>query len=90
MFVFSREQFKKMTRMTEENESVKMGQMLDLGAGDGRPTLAMSSFFEQVFATEVSGPMRKNLAAKGFKVLEIENWPRDDQYDLIRNRFGLI
>ena len=90
MFVFSKEQFKKMTRMTEENETVKMGQMLDLGAGDGRPTLAMSSFFDQVFATEVSGPMRKNLAAKGFKVLEIENWTRDDQYDLIRNRFGLI
>ena len=88
MFVFSREQFMKMTKMTEtENETIKSGDMLDLGAGDGRPTLAMSSFYDQVFATEVSGPMRKNLAAKGFKVLEIEEWPREEQFDLIRNRF---
>merc|ERR1712126_230760 len=83
MFVFSREQFMKMTRMTAENESIKKGSMLDLGAGDGRPTLAMSSFFDQVFATEVSGPMRRNLAAKGFKVLEIEEWPREEEFDLI-------
>ena len=39
-----------------------------------RPTEAMKDFFQQVFATEVSSPMRKHLAGKGFEVLDIDKW----------------
>ena len=41
-----------------------------------RPTQAMSQFYQQVFATEVSGPMRKHLALKGFHVLDIDQWTK--------------
>ena len=36
----------------------------------------MSQFYQQVFATEVSGPMRKHLALKGFHVLDIDKWTK--------------
>ena len=36
----------------------------------------MSQFYQQVFATEVSGPMRKHLAQKGFHVLDIDRWTK--------------
>merc|ERR1719397_441640 len=80
MFVFSKSQFVKLTNLTEEE---KFGSMLDLGAGDGRPTEAMSDFYQQVFATEVSSPMRKHLALKGFEVLDIDKWKKASGYDLI-------
>jgi len=80
MFVFSKEQFLKMSKL---EPGVKLERMLDLGAGDGRPTQSMSCFFEETFATEVSAPMRKSLGLKGFKVLEIDNWVKPDSFDLI-------
>jgi len=80
MFVFSKEQFLKMTKL---DENAKLTSMLDLGAGDGRPTQAMSSFFTETFTTEVSAPMRKSLIQRGFKVLEIDNWVQPEGYDLI-------
>ena len=80
MFVFSRDQFLKMSGLEGET---RLGSMLDLGAGDGRPTQSMSSFYEKVFTTEMSAPMRRNLAAKGFEVLEIDNWVKNEEYDLI-------
>jgi len=80
MFVFSKEQFLKLTGINPDD---KLDAMLDLGAGDGRPTLSMSSSFKETFATEVSPPMRKSLNLKGFKVLEIDDWTRPAGYDLI-------
>eukprot|EP00092_Neocalanus_flemingeri_P037277 GFUD01040598.1.p1 GENE.GFUD01040598.1~~GFUD01040598.1.p1 ORF type:complete len:325 (-),score=62.15 GFUD01040598.1:156-1130(-) len=80
MFVFSKEQFLKMTKF---DTNTKLSAMLDLGAGDGRPTQSMSSFFTETYTTEVSGPMRKSLTQRGFKVLEIDNWVKPDGYDLI-------
>jgi len=80
MFVFSKEQFLKMSKL---EPGVKLERMLDLGAGDGRPTQSMSCFFEETFATEVSAPMRKSLGQKGFQVLEIDNWAKPDSFDLI-------
>jgi len=79
MFVFSKEQFFKMTNLQES----KLETMLDLGAGDGRPTLSMSAICDQVFATEMSSPMRKILASRGFEVLEIDEWPGEAKYNLI-------
>ena len=66
MFVFSKEQFLKMTKL---EANTKLDSMLDLGAGDGKPTQSMSCFFTEIFTTEVSAPMRKSLGQKGFKVL---------------------
>jgi len=80
MFVFSKEQFLKMTKL---EANTKLDTMLDLGAGDGRPTQSMSCFFTETFTTEVSAPMRKSLGQKGFKVLEIDNWLKPCGYDLI-------
>ena len=80
MFVFSKQQFVTMTGIKED---ANLGDMLDLGAGDGRPTEAMSGFCDKVFATEMSKPMRKILATKGFEVLEIDNWAKKEEYGLI-------
>lgn len=80
MFVFSKEQFLKMTKL---EANTKLDSMLDLGAGDGKPTQSMSCFFTEIFTTEVSAPMRKSLGQKGFKVLEIDNWLKPGGYDLI-------
>ena len=80
MFVFSKEQFLKMSKL---DTNTKLTSMLDLGAGDGRPTQSMSSFFTETYTTEVSAPMRKSLTQRGFKVLEIDNWVKTDGYDLV-------
>lgn len=80
MFVFSKEQFLKMTNLQTDN---RLETMLDLGAGDGRPTLSMSEICDKVFATEMSSPMRNILGSKGFEVLEINEWPGEAKYDLI-------
>ena len=80
MFVFSREHFLKLSQLSADT---RLDNMLDLGAGDGRPTQSMSGFYQNVLATEMSGPMRKNLAAKGFKVVEIDTWTKPEEYDLI-------
>jgi len=80
MFVFSKEQCLKLTKLSPNTQ---LQSMLDLGAGDGRPTQSMSHLFKETFATEVSPPMRKSLSQKGFKVLEIDNWVQTGEYDLI-------
>jgi len=80
MFVFSKEQFLKISKLDPD---IKLDKMLDLGAGDGKPTQSMSGFFTETFATEVSAPMRKSLNLKGFKVLEIESWMEPEGFDLI-------
>jgi len=80
MFVFSKEQFLKLTGW---DSMQKKSTMLDLGAGDGMPTTSMSCFFNETFATEVSSPMRRLLNDKGYTVLEIDNWMIQNRYDLI-------
>ena len=90
MFVFSKAQFVKLTNFTGETfeSMLDLGAgdgRLDINC-DGnqsfnirycnRPTEAMSGFYQQVFATEVSSPMRKHLALKGFQVLDIDKWSK--------------
>ena len=85
MFVFSREQFILLTSPTPSfNPDLTLPALLDLGAGDGRPTTSLSPFFDQTFVTEVSGPMRKLCTARGFKVLELDEWAKEgNKYDVI-------
>jgi predicted RNA methylase len=61
--------------------------LLDLGAGDGRPTQAMAAAgFDRVLATEVSQPMQRLLTDKGFHVLNIDTWIQPAEYDVIRDK----
>lgn len=80
MFVFSKAHFLLLTGLEEQ---VQLGSLLDLGAGDGGPTSTMAGLFKEIFVTEVSQPMRKQCQAKGFAVLEIESWPKEETYDVI-------
>jgi hypothetical protein len=98
MFVLSKNQFDLLTRglgnrswrssvVTDPRPASAAADtttLLDLGAGDGRPTLAMSGGFARVLATEVSGPMQRRLAEKGFHVVDIDQWVRPATYDMIR------
>jgi len=87
MFVFSREQFLLLTSNISSpqfNSGSTLPALLDLGAGDGRPTTSLSAFFDQTFVTEVSSPMRKLCSARGFSVLELDEWAREaNKYDVI-------
>jgi len=82
MFVLSSEHFKLLSGDLI-NPELKLESMLDLGAGDGRTTLSLANFYEQVYATEISRPMRRALRAKNFKVLEIDSWAEENTYDMI-------
>ncbi|CAK9023281.1 unnamed protein product [Durusdinium trenchii] len=46
------------------------GVLLDIGAGAGHTTSELAQLFDQVVATEVSGPMVTKLEARGFPVLQ--------------------
>ena len=70
--------------VSEEETATATTTLLDLGAGDGRPTLAMADGFDRVLATEASRPMQRLLADKGFRVVDIEDWVQPAEYDLIR------
>lgn len=80
MFVFSQQQF---TTMMKVPEDWKSGSLLDLGAGDGKPTQIMEKFFDKVDVTEMSPPMRKLLRGKAFEVLEVDKWQKEATYDVI-------
>lgn len=67
MFVFSKRQFLNLTDWSESPEECGTRRMLDLGAGDGVVTSVIAKLFKEVYATEVSQPMRWILAEKGFK-----------------------
>jgi len=76
MFVLSKQQFDRLTRSLSAPWSASPGAgdtttttLLDLGAGDGRPTLAMSAGFSSVIATEASAPMQRLLIEKGFQAV---------------------
>uniref|UniRef100_A0A8C1IQM6 Methyltransferase like 9 n=1 Tax=Cyprinus carpio TaxID=7962 RepID=A0A8C1IQM6_CYPCA len=64
MFVFSKEQFQRLLRIEPE---WKGQRMLDLGAGDGGVTEVMGRHFHEVFATEVSTPMKWHLQRKNYR-----------------------
>jgi len=77
MFVLSREHYSVLTNgFTGEN-------LIDLGAGDGAPTLVMAPSYKNVYATETSGPMRRLLKSKDIQVLEVESWHESGPFDAI-------
>ncbi|XP_056627105.1 methyltransferase-like protein 9 isoform X2 [Triplophysa dalaica] len=81
MFVFSKEQFQRLLQISPE---WKGERMLDLGAGDGGVTEVMGAYFNEVYATEVSAPMKWHLQRKQYSLLGIDEWHRTGfQYDLI-------
>jgi hypothetical protein len=89
MFVLSKRQFSRLTcslsaRWLGSGDTGTAAALLDLGAGDGRPTLAMSEGFGRVLATEASAPMQRLLIDKGFQVVGIDEWAVPAEYDLIR------
>ncbi|XP_072312061.1 protein-L-histidine N-pros-methyltransferase isoform X2 [Eucyclogobius newberryi] len=81
MFVFSSEQFQRLLRVGLE---WRADRMLDLGAGDGGVTQIMGLHFREVYATEVSPPMKWHLQRKNYKLLGIDEWHQTGfKYDLI-------
>ncbi|XP_026770519.2 methyltransferase-like protein 9 isoform X1 [Pangasianodon hypophthalmus] len=81
MFVFSQDQFRKLLQISPDWRGERL---LDLGAGDGGVTEVMGSLFKEVYATEVSLPMRWQLQRKSYRLLEIDEWQKTGfQYDII-------
>ena len=64
MFVFSAAQFQQLLRISPEWRSERL---LDLGAGDGGVTEVMGAHFREVYATEVSVPMKWHLQRRNYK-----------------------
>ncbi|MEQ2171907.1 hypothetical protein GOODEAATRI_015376 [Goodea atripinnis] len=63
MFVFSADQFQRLLRIVPDWTAERL---LDLGAGDGGVTEVMGVHFQQVYATEVSPPMKWHLQRRNF------------------------
>lgn len=81
MFVFSAEQFQRLLRISPEWRAERL---LDLGAGDGGVTEVMGTHFEEVYATEVSVPMKWHLQRRNYKLLGIDEWQHTGfQYDVV-------
>jgi len=64
MHVFSSQQFGALLDWTET--SPKLDRLLDIGAGDGATTERMAGYFNDVFCTEMSLPMKWTLQRKGY------------------------
>ncbi|KAJ8924886.1 hypothetical protein NQ315_001041 [Exocentrus adspersus] len=80
MFVVSQPQFKKLLKIDDD---WRAESLLDLGAGDGEVTAHIAPLFSKVYATEMSGSMRKLLQRRGYQLLDIDNWYLDRQYEVI-------
>uniref|UniRef100_A0A8C6T4I3 Methyltransferase like 9 n=1 Tax=Neogobius melanostomus TaxID=47308 RepID=A0A8C6T4I3_9GOBI len=81
MFVFSSAQFQRILRVGPEWMA---DRLLDLGAGDGGVTQIMGPHFREVYATEISPPMKWHLQRKNYKLLGIDDWQQTGfKYDLI-------
>ncbi|KAL8590549.1 hypothetical protein ACOMHN_010985 [Nucella lapillus] len=81
MFVLSHQQFEKLLGMSPVR---KAENLIDLGAGDGEVTKVMSSYFRNVYATEMSPTMQKMLSSKGFQVLDVDKWDNGSViYDVV-------
>ena len=85
MFVVSRRQLMDLVEPSgiTLDESAKLDSFVDLGAGDGRPTLTLRPFFSNRFATEASWAMRRILGRDGFTLLEIDDWHEGRTFDFI-------
>ncbi|KAI5697016.1 hypothetical protein M8J75_003841 [Diaphorina citri] len=57
-------------------------RLIDLGAGDGATTRKMAPFFERIYATEISRPMKWILDKSGYTVLDLAEW-QSHKYDVI-------
>ncbi|XP_061764646.1 methyltransferase-like protein 9 isoform X1 [Nerophis ophidion] len=81
MFVFSVEQFQ---RLLNIDPDWKAPRLLDLGAGDGAVTEMMRGHFQEVYATEISPPMKWHLQRRNFRLLGIDEWQQSGlQFDVI-------
>ncbi|XP_054609994.1 protein-L-histidine N-pros-methyltransferase isoform X2 [Dunckerocampus dactyliophorus] len=81
MFVFSAEQFQ---RLLNIGPDWKAPRLLDLGAGDGAVTEMMRGHFQEVYATEISPPMKWHLQRRNFKLLGVDEWQQSGlQFDVI-------
>ncbi|XP_037547519.1 methyltransferase-like protein 9 [Nematolebias whitei] len=81
MFVFSTDQFRQLLRIGPDWRAERL---LDLGAGDGGVTEVMGVHFKQVYATEVSVPMRWHLQRKNYSLLGTDEWQHAGfQYNVI-------
>lgn len=84
MFIFSDEQFNKLFEDLPALKYDENSRLLDIGAGDGRVTEIMAKYFNKTFATEMSPIMKHILAKKGFQLLDVDTWYKDQcSYDLI-------
>lgn len=63
MFVISDRQFRRVFHLADDYRAERM---LDLGAGDGATTALLAGMFDHVHVTEMSWPMKRILAARGF------------------------
>ncbi|WAR11794.1 METL9-like protein, partial [Mya arenaria] len=81
MFVFSRSHFQQLLGVSAD---WRASNLLDLGAGDGKVTEKMASFFSKVYVTETSPTMVSRLQEKQYRVLGIDQWDNGSlQYDVI-------
>lgn len=81
MFVLSHQQFETLLGLSPIH---KEQNLLDLGAGDGEVTKIMASYFTNVYATEMSPPMRRLLSYKGFQLLDVDSWNKNNiTFDVI-------
>ncbi len=48
------------------------GRLLDVGAGDGHVTATLAPLFDEVVATELSGPMARRLRRRGWSCHEVD------------------
>ena len=62
-------------------------RLLDVGAGGGGVTERAAPLFGEVVATETSGPLRKRLSARGFRVVEHDlgraPWPGPERFGVV-------
>ena len=81
MFVLSTEQFNFLREKAGFQSDVENaeGSLIDLGAGDGKPTDYLRPFFKDIYATEASWAMRDILKEKGISVLDIDEWDVQQQ-----------
>jgi len=81
MFIFSKDQFEKLMRFSAYH---KAENLLDLGAGDGKVTLKMSTYFNNTYVTEMSNSMVRRLQGHGYKVLGVSEWAKSGlTFDLV-------
>lgn len=69
MLVFSSVQLENLLGdfSAQRDDWLANGNLLDLGAGDGKVTEVIARYFRNTYVTEVSGVMRNILTAKKYK-----------------------